>query len=162
MRSALLLLASLGFCAGFSPSPLSRHAASHSPATARRSTVVKAEEYSNRVKVTAESKAPIRQARIFFFYPAVIAGASIGAYVSLTRVAAGMTVRPELDPLADGFNFAVNVGVVATAVFFGLKDLKGREELLKEIAIEFGELKPPADEAPTLPEKDGSGVAANE
>ena len=158
--SALLLLASLACTAAFSPSITSRHTSPVLTA-ARRSAVVRADEYSNRVKVTAESKAPIRQARLFFFYPAVIAGASIGAYVSLTRVAAGMTVRPELDPLADGFNFAVNVGVVAAAVFFGMKDLKGREELLKEVAIELGELKPNpvADETPTSEAKD-SDVAA--
>ena len=37
-----------------------------------------------------ESRDPFRQARLFFFYPATIAGASIAAWVSLTRLAAGL------------------------------------------------------------------------
>ena len=47
------------------------------------------EEYSTKVKLQAEAKAPLRQARIFFLYPSVIAGASIASYVSVLRVISG-------------------------------------------------------------------------
>ena len=39
--------------------------------------------YSTRVKMTAEARAPFRQARIFFLYPSTIAGASIATYAGL-------------------------------------------------------------------------------
>lgn len=99
-----------------------------------------APEYSKLVRMTAETKAPLRQARIFFLYPSVIAGASIGAYVSLTRAAAGLSgMRTDINPLSDGGNFVVNVAVVAAVVFFGRRDLKAKDEALAEIARELGE-----------------------
>eukprot|EP00966_Prymnesium_polylepis_P025478 587955-Prymnesium_polylepis.1 len=143
----LLLIASLACASGFSLHTSSAARPARPASSPHRCAAVRADGYSNRVKVTAESRAPLRQARIFFFYPAVIAGASVGAYVSFTRVLAGLTVRPELDPVADGINLAVNFGVVAAAVFFGRGDLKGKDALLKEIAIELGELKPDAEPA---------------
>ena len=95
-------------------------------------------EYSTKVKITAETRAPLRQARIFFLYPSIIAGASIAAYVSVLRVIGGQ------DALSDAGNLAVNAGVIAGAVFLLKKDLDGRAELLQEVAIELGEVK--ADE----------------
>lgn len=91
-------------------------------------------EYSTKVQIMAETRAPLRQARLFFLYPSVIAGASIAAYVSILRVIGGGE-----GVLTDAGNLAVNAGVVAGAVFLGKKDLDGREQTLKEIAIELGE-----------------------
>jgi len=126
--------------------------------TPRRCPAVRADEYSNRVRVTAETRAPLQQARLFFLYPATLAGAAIGAYVSLTRLAAGLSgMRTDLEPSADGLNLLVNIGVVAAAVYFGMGDLKSRDELLKSVAIELGELKAEAraateSSAPEAPE----------
>ena len=95
-------------------------------------------EYSTKVKMTAETKAPLRQARLFFLYPSTIAGASIASYVSLLRVIGGK------DSLADSGNLFVNLGVIAVAVFLARADLKGRAELLEEVAIELGEAEAPS------------------
>lgn len=62
--------------------------------------------------------------------------------MSVTRILAGLTVRTDLDPFADGRNLAINLGVVALSVVLGLRDLKARDALLEEIAIELGERKP--------------------
>jgi len=98
------------------------------------------DEYSPRVKATVETQAPFRQARLFFLFPAAIAGAAVGAYVSLTRVAAGLSgMRSDLDPSKDGLNFLIDAAVVATAVFFGLRDSKAKEEDLKKVATQLGE-----------------------
>ena len=94
------------------------------------------EEYSTKVKITTETRAPLRQARIFFLYPSTIAGASIAAYVSLVRALAGKG-----EGFADVGNLAINAGVVAGAVFLLLRDLKGREQTMREVAIELGELE---------------------
>ena len=48
-----------------------------------------------------ESRDPFRQARLFFFYPATIAGASVASWVSLTRLIAGS--RCHVDTLGLGF-----------------------------------------------------------
>ncbi|KAL1510497.1 hypothetical protein AB1Y20_006801 [Prymnesium parvum] len=156
---ALALLLLLGNpAAAFSPprtvAPPAALPLLHSP-DAHRGSFLRAaasdREYSNRVKITAESRAPLRQARIFFLYPATIAGASIGAYVSITRILAGMTVRTDLDPFADGRNLAIDIGVVGVAVWLFLRDLAAREALLKEIAVELGEVKPEAKADATAP-----------
>ena len=47
-------------------------------------------EYSTLVKMTVEARSPFRQARMFFLYPATIAGASVAFYVALTRVIAAV------------------------------------------------------------------------
>jgi hypothetical protein len=94
--------------------------------------------WSTKVKITAETRAPLRQARIFFLYPSIVAGASIAAYVSLIRVIGGA------DAVTDALNLATNAGVVAGAVFLLKKDLDGRAELLEEVAIELGEMPGPA------------------
>lgn len=85
----------------------------------------------------AETRAPLRQARIFFFYPATIAGASIASYVSFLRVIGGK------DALSDGGNLVVNALIVAGAAFLLKKDLDGRAEALEEIAVELGESSAP-------------------
>jgi hypothetical protein len=100
------------------------------------------EEFSTKVKIMAETRAPLRQARIFFVYPGTVAGASIAAYVSILRVIGGKG-----EGLSDVGNLAVNAGVIAGAVFFLLRDLAGREETLREIAIELGEISPEPAEA---------------
>lgn len=51
-------------------------------------------------------------------------------------------MRTDLDPTADGRNLAINLGVVVLSVVLGLRDLKARDALLEEIAIELGERKP--------------------
>ena len=90
---------------------------------------------------------------MFFLYPAVLAGAGVGTYVSLTRLAAGLSgMRTDLEPLADGGNTLINLGVIATAVFFGRRDLKQKEKILREVAQKLGEL--PADEPPAVGEAD--------
>jgi hypothetical protein len=94
--------------------------------------------WSTKVKITAETRAPLRQARIFFLYPSIVAGASIAAYVSLIRVIGGA------DAVTDALNLATNAGVVAGAVFLLKKDLDGRAELLEQVAIELGELPDPS------------------
>ena len=83
--------------------------------------------------MTAETRAPLRQARIFFLYPSTVAGASIATYVSVLRIIGGQ------DQLSDSTNLLVNVGIVAAAIFGARADLKGRAELLEEVAIELGE-----------------------
>ena len=95
-------------------------------------------EFSTKVKITAETRAPLRQARIFFVYPSTIAGASIASYVALTRIIAGVGgFRTDTNPLADAGNLFVDVAVVAGAVWALRKDLKGRAELLEEVALEL-------------------------
>ena len=85
----------------------------------------------------AETRAPLRQARIFFLYPSSIAGAGLGSYVSLLR-AIGQD-----DLFKDLGNLAVNFGVIAVAIFLLRADLQGRDKDLEEISIELGELEGP-------------------
>ena len=96
------------------------------------------QDYSTKVKITAETRAPLRQARIFFVYPATIAGASIAAYVSVLRAIGGKG-----EGLSDIFNLGINGAIVAGAVFLLTRDLSGRAETLKEVAIELGEMADP-------------------
>ena len=112
-------------------------------------------EYSTKVRAVAETRAPLRQARIFFLWPGILAGSSIGSYVSVTRVLAGISgMRTDTDVGNDAFNTAINLGVVAFAVFLLRGDLKGRDETLKEVAREYGQL-------PAEPEQpDGGGEPA--
>ena len=101
------------------------------------------ENYSTKVKITAENRAPLRQARIFFLYPSAIAGASIGAYVALTRLIAGVAgFRSDVIPLNEGGNLLVDLAVVAAAVYFLRSDLKARDEQLQQISKELGEFSP--------------------
>ena len=51
------------------------------------------------------------------------------------------------DALTDAGILLINVGVIATALFLGKKDLDGRAELLEEVAIELGEKRPPKEDA---------------
>lgn len=104
-------------------------------------------EYSTKVKITAETRAPLRQARIFFLYPSMIAGASIAAYVSFLRVIG------QQDALTDAGNLVVNFGVIAAAVFFAKQDLDGREQLLKEVAVELGEQMDEPEESSPPPQQ---------
>ena len=101
-------------------------------------------EYSTKVKMTAETRAPLRQARLFFLYPSTLAGASLATYVSLIRAISGQG-----EGLSDVINTAINLGVIAAAIYFFRGDLKGRSELLEEVAIELGERErpPPAADA---------------
>lgn len=101
-----------------------------------------AAEYSTKVKIMAETRAPLRQARIFFLYPSTIAGASIATYVSLLRVIGGK------DALSDAGNLVVNALVIAAAAFLLKKDLDGRAAALEEIAIELGEASAPTEAPP--------------
>lgn len=94
-------------------------------------------EYSTKVKMTAETRAPLRQARIFFLYPATVAGASIATYVSVIRLIGGQ------DAVADSGNLLVNLAIIVAAIFAARADLKGRAELLQEVAIELGEVREP-------------------
>ena len=103
-------------------------------------------EYSTKVKMTAETRAPLRQARIFFLYPSVIAGASIASYVSILRVIGGKDSNPG--------NLVVNLAVIAAAVWGVRKDLQGRAELLDEVAIELGEKRPSASDSNSNPDLD--------
>ena len=85
-------------------------------------------EYTKREQMLVEAQAPFRQARLFFFYPACVAGAFIGAYVAFTRVLAGVGgFRTDTDPLKDGFNIFVNLAVVAAAVLGARADVKGKD-----------------------------------
>lgn len=80
-----------------------------------------------------ESRDPFRQARLFFFYPATIAGASVASWVSLTRLIAGLGgFRSDTVPLTDGINLVVNIAIVAAAVYFGRGDLKSKTAALKK------------------------------
>ena len=47
-------------------------------------------QYSREVQMKAEMESPLQQARFFFFYPAVVVGASLAAYVSVIRIVAGV------------------------------------------------------------------------
>mmetsp|Transcript_7988 Transcript_7988/g.26294 ORF Transcript_7988/g.26294 Transcript_7988/m.26294 type:complete len:156 (+) Transcript_7988:57-524(+) len=115
------------------------------PASTRSEVIMR--EYSTKVKITAEARAPLRQARIFFLYPSTIAGASIAAYVSVTRLIAGLGgFRTDLTPLSDAGNLALNLGVVAAAVWALRNDLNGRAQLLEDVALELeGPLEADAD-----------------
>ena len=68
--------------------------------------------------MTAEVRAPFRQARIFFLYPATIAAASIASYVSVLRLVG------QKDAMADSGNLLVNLGIITAAVFCLRADLK--------------------------------------
>ena len=104
------------------------------------------EDYSTKVKIMAETRAPLRQARIFFLYPSAIVGASVGSYVSLLRAIGGKG-----EGFSDVGNLIVNFGVIAGAIYFLRGDLSGRAEALDEIAIELGEKEAPVpDDAPDL------------
>mmetsp|Transcript_47240 Transcript_47240/g.100831 ORF Transcript_47240/g.100831 Transcript_47240/m.100831 type:complete len:160 (-) Transcript_47240:218-697(-) len=99
---------------------------------------VQLSEFSTKVKVTVEANAPLRQARIFFFYPATIAGASVASYVALTRLIAGLGgFRTDLTPLNDAGNLLIDVAVVAAAVYFLRGDLKSREQELVRVRDEL-------------------------
>lgn len=123
-----------------------KHAPPASLRPTQRSSALAMREYSTMVKITAETKAPLRQARIFFLYPATLAGASIAAYVSLTRIiAAAGGFRTDLTPLSDAGNLAIDLGVVAAAVWALRNDLKGRAETLEKVALELeGPVEPNA------------------
>lgn len=70
--------------------------------------------------------------------------------MALTRLVAGLTnMRDDVTPSADGLNLAIDLGVVALAVFLLLKDRTGQSELLATVARELGEA--PVDAA------DGAG-----
>ena len=110
----------------------------------RTSSVVMAEKptYSSRVKMTVETRTPFRQGRIFFVFPSTIAAASIGLYVAITRLAAGLGgFRDDLVPLNDAGNVAVNLGVVAAAVYFLRKDLQSRDVDLEKVASQIAKSK---------------------
>ena len=95
-------------------------------------------EYSTKVKMTAETRAPFRQARMFFLFPSIIAGASIGAYVTITRLAAGLGgFRDDVVPLDDAGNLLVNIAVVASAVWALSRDRRAASELLEQVAEEL-------------------------
>ena len=114
----------------------------HRAAAAARRAHAPRMDYSTMVKITAENRAPLRQARIFFLSPSAIAGASIGAYVSLTRLVAGVSgFRSDVVPLNDGGNLLVDLGVVAAAVWALRADLRARDEQLEAISKELGEYK---------------------
>ena len=115
---------------------------SQQPQLQRYASDVRMEEYSTKVKIMAETRAPLRQARIFFLYPSAIAGASVGSYVSLLRAIGGQG-----EGFSDFGNLAVNLGVIATAIYFLRADLSGRDETLKEVAIELGEKEQEIDPA---------------
>ena len=115
---------------------------SQQPRLQRYASDVRMEEYSTKVKIMAETRAPLRQARIFFLYPSAIAGASVGSYVSLLRAIGGQG-----EGFSDFGNLAVNLGVIATAIYFLRADLSGRDETLKEVAIELGEKEQEIDPA---------------
>ena len=116
-------------------------------------------EYSTKVKMTAEVRAPFRQARIFFLYPATIAAASIASYVSVLRLVG------QKDAMADSGNLLVNLGIITAAVFCLRADLKGRSELLQEVAIELKEARPPEGSpsaaAAIAGADDGAGVLSD-
>ena len=116
-------------------------------------------EYSTKVKMTAEVRAPFRQARIFFLYPATIAAASIASYVSVLRLVG------QKDAIADSGNLLVNLGIITAAVFCLRADLKGRSELLQEVAIELKEARPPEGSPPAAAAiadaDDGAGVLSD-
>eukprot|EP00322_Chrysochromulina_rotalis_P021248 CAMPEP_0115850368 /NCGR_PEP_ID=MMETSP0287-20121206/11929_1 /TAXON_ID=412157 /ORGANISM="Chrysochromulina rotalis, Strain UIO044" /LENGTH=191 /DNA_ID=CAMNT_0003304365 /DNA_START=11 /DNA_END=586 /DNA_ORIENTATION=- len=153
---AVVLLSLIGSACGWTGSGPALKLASHSAATqgteSPRHAVLAVPrsysstmcEYSTKVKMTAETRAPLRQARIFFLYPATVAGASIAAYVSILRLIGGQ------DALSDGGNLGINLGIIAAAVFGLRTDLKGRSELLEEVAIELGEAKPRSSEPTTV------------
>jgi len=128
------------------PTTTHSHPTVSRPVTAR-SAGVTMREYSTKVKITAEARAPLRQARIFFLYPSTVAGASIAAYVSITRLIAGLGgFRTDTVPLSDAGNMAINIAVVAAAVVALRNDLKGRAELLEEVALELeGPIEADAD-----------------
>ena len=109
--------------------------------------------------MTAEVRAPFRQARIFFLYPATIAAASIASYVSVLRLVG------QKDAMADSGNLLVNLGIITAAVFCLRADLKGRSELLQEVAIELKEARPPEGSpsaaAAIAGADDGAGVLSD-
>ena len=96
--------------------------------------------------MTAETRAPLRQARLFFLYPATLAGATIAAYVSSTRAIAGLAgFREDIVVGKEGLNLVINVLVIATALYFGRKDIVGKDALLEQVAIELGEKQQPSN-----------------
>ena len=116
--SALLLLSSALAAHGLAVGTRAAVPTGHAAPCSRVSPLVMADtpEYSSRVKMTVETKTPFRQvrmrgaeirlcapesnrardashvsqARIFFLYPSTIAAASIGLYVAITRLVAGL------------------------------------------------------------------------
>ena len=139
MLAALLCASAQAFTVGPAAGQLraSQSLQSHSSSCCRHDHP-RMEDYSTKVKITAETRAPLRQARIFFVYPATIAGASIAAYVSVLRAIGGKG-----EGLSDFFNLGVNTAIVAGAIFLLTRDLGGRAETLKEVAIELGETDDP-------------------
>ena len=91
-----------------------------------------------------ESRDPFRQARLFFFYPATIAGTSVAAWVSVTRLIAGLGgFRSDTVPATDGLNLVVNLGILVAAVFFGRGDLRS---LTADLETESGRSKTPVSD----------------
>ena len=111
--------------------------------SSRSTPLVCKEEFTRREEMLVESQAPFRQARLLFFYPATIAGASIAGYVSFTRLLAGLGgFRTDTVPVSDGINLFVNIGVVVAAVLALRNDLKGRTADLERVS---GKSKRPKD-----------------
>ena len=142
--SAVLLLSSALTAHGLGVGTRAALPAGHIAPCPRTSSVVMAEKptYSSRVKMTVETRTPFRQGRIFFVFPSTIAAASIGLYVAITRLAAGLGgFRDDLVPLNDAGNVAVNLGVVAAAVYFLRKDLQSRDVDLEKVASQIAKSK---------------------
>eukprot|EP00320_Phaeocystis_rex_P020009 CAMPEP_0119071720 /NCGR_PEP_ID=MMETSP1178-20130426/53602_1 /TAXON_ID=33656 /ORGANISM="unid sp, Strain CCMP2000" /LENGTH=155 /DNA_ID=CAMNT_0007053675 /DNA_START=1 /DNA_END=468 /DNA_ORIENTATION=+ len=151
MSSSLLVLALLPSTAAWSATiggaAVSQHMTPRSPFARRCAAIFCKEEYTRKAQMLVESRDPFRQARLFFFYPATIAGTSVAAWVSVTRLIAGLGgFRSDTVPTTDALNLAVNLGILAAAVYFGRGDLRSRTA---DLESESGRSKAPAPDADT-------------
>ena len=101
-------------------------------------------QYSREVQMKAEMESPLQQARFFFFYPAVVVGASLAAYVSVIRIVAGLSgARDDVNALQDAGNLLVDIGCVAASIWGVRRDMTARDESLAAIAASLGQTPTP-------------------
>jgi len=94
----------------------------------------KAAEYDMKTRLREELEAPFRKVRMAI-YAASGASATIGGFVSGSRILASMSGISGVQPLAETIpNFAIDVGVVAGAVFLYQREIKAGERRLERLA----------------------------
>ena len=129
-------------------SPITRAAPRRAAATAF--TMEDKPQYSREVQMKAEMESPLQQARFFFFYPAVVVGASLAAYVSVIRIVAGVSgARDDVNALQDAGNLLVDIGCVAASIWGVRRDMTARDESLAAIAASLGQTPTPPPAAST-------------
>eukprot|EP00187_Rhodella_violacea_P019163 CAMPEP_0184723246 /NCGR_PEP_ID=MMETSP0314-20130426/24610_1 /TAXON_ID=38298 /ORGANISM="Rhodella maculata, Strain CCMP 736" /LENGTH=104 /DNA_ID=CAMNT_0027188015 /DNA_START=57 /DNA_END=367 /DNA_ORIENTATION=+ len=86
--------------------------------------------YTMRTRLREETEAPFRKVRLFIFGASAVS-ASLGAFISFSRLLAGLSHVPTAAPLSESLgNLAVNAGVIALAAFLISRDLQAGERRL--------------------------------